>query len=246
MDRLGWRRQHEWQEYIANRSKGSGCPFCSGRRACPENCLQTVNPILAVQWHPTNNGTLTPSDVTAGSGKKVWWQCNRGHTWEASINSRTKGNGCPFCSNWLVCADNCLQTIAPNLASQWHPNNNGSLTPTSVTARSKKKVWWQCEKGHEWEATIYSRRNGAGCPFCSGNRACVDNCLQTTNPDLSKQWNIAKNNNLTPCDVTPGSNKKVWWVCDKGHEWESIIYNRVRGNGCPYCSGRLVWAGNAT
>lgn len=34
--------------------------------------LATVNPKLAAEWHPTKNGDLSPDQVTAGSGKKVW------------------------------------------------------------------------------------------------------------------------------------------------------------------------------
>ncbi|MCD8196887.1 MAG: zinc-ribbon domain-containing protein, partial [Lachnospiraceae bacterium] len=33
-----------------------------------------------------------------------------------------------------------------------------------------KKVWWKCENGHEWRATIASRSNGCGCPVCLGRR----------------------------------------------------------------------------
>jgi len=236
---------HEWQESIVNRSKGSGCPYCSGKRACAENCLQTLDPDLAKQWHPAKNGNLTPRDVTMGSGGKVWWRCEKGHEWEAAIYSRVKGNGCPFCSGWRACVDNCLQALNPDLAKQWHPVKNGNLTPNDVTAGSKKKVWWQCEKGHEWESAVSGRNKGVGCPYCSGNRVCADNCLQTVNPILSKQWHPNKNGDLTPNDITAGSGKKVWWKCGNGHEWEATIYNRVKGNGCPFCSGRFVWTENS-
>ena len=47
------------------------------------------NPQLVAEWHPTKNRDLTPKDVTAGSNKKVWWQCEKGHEWEAVIASRT-------------------------------------------------------------------------------------------------------------------------------------------------------------
>ncbi|MCI6567534.1 MAG: zinc-ribbon domain-containing protein [Dysosmobacter sp.] len=30
------------------------------------------------------------------------------------------------------------------------------------------RVWWQCERGHEWQAVIFSRVQGAGCPVCAG------------------------------------------------------------------------------
>ena len=47
-----------------------------------------------------------------------------------------------------------LSTKHPNLAEEWHPDRNGDLKPTDFTPGSDEKVWWLCEKGHEWEATI--------------------------------------------------------------------------------------------
>jgi hypothetical protein len=37
--------------------------------------------------------------------------------------------------------------------------------------------------------------------------------LADVNPELAKQWHPDKNGDLTPDDVLPGSNKKVWWRC---------------------------------
>ncbi len=53
--------------------------------------------MLSEQWHPAKNGDLTPEDVLPGSHKRVWWQCNKGHEWEAIICDRNKGRGCPIC-----------------------------------------------------------------------------------------------------------------------------------------------------
>jgi len=235
---------HEWQAVIAHRSQGSGCPYCSGRLATSDNCLQRVNPALAKEWHPTNNGSLTARDVTPNSGKKVWWVCDKGHEWEAAISSRNNGAGCPYCAGQAVCDDNCLQTINATLAKEWHPTRNGSLTARDVTPSSNKKVWWICGKGHEWEAAINNRSQGMGCPYCAGQAVCDDNCLQTINATLAKEWHPTRNGSLTPRDVTPGSNKKVWWKCDKGHEWEAAINNRSQGRGCPYCAGKAVCEDN--
>ena len=43
------------------------------------NDLATVNLDLAAEWHPTKNSSLLPSQVTAGSSKKVWWLGKGGH-----------------------------------------------------------------------------------------------------------------------------------------------------------------------
>lgn len=85
-------------------------------------------PALVLQWHPTKNGSLVPSDASAGSFQKAWWLCELGHSWEAVISSRTKGNGCPYCANRIVLPGfNDLATLYPELAKQWHPTKNESL-----------------------------------------------------------------------------------------------------------------------
>ena len=123
------------------------------------------------------------------------------------------------------------------MAGEWNYEKNGNLKPEGVSANSSKKVWWKCNKGHEWQAAVYSRSNGTGCPFCSGNRVLKGyNDLQTVNPTLAIEWNYEKNNGLTPADVTAGSDKKVWWKCSKGHEWQTSVGHRTRGRSCPRCA----------
>ncbi len=231
---------HEWLASVDSRNcRGTGCPYCSGRRVCIDNCLLTVKPGLANEWHPTKNGNLTPKDVTPGSRKKAWWICGQGHEWESFIHSRSRGHGCPYCAGRAVGNDNCLETNNPELAKQWHPSKNCALTPKDVTPNSDKKAWWVCKNSHEWQATIYNRNRGRDCPYCAGRAACEDNCLHTLNPSLAAEWHSVKNGGLTPRNVTPGSNKRVWWRCKNGHKWQAIVSSRSQGYGrCPYCSGR--------
>jgi hypothetical protein len=237
-----WRcdQGHEWQATVSNRKQGSNCPYCAGKAVCNDNCLATLNPGLAKQWHPTKNDKLTPSDVTRNSHKKVWWECSNGHKWEAKIEDRNYGRGCPYCSKRAAaCNDNCLATLNSDLAKQWHPTKNGSLTPDNVTLHSNKKVWWVCDKGHEWEAVINNRNTGQGCPYCAGKAVCNDNCLATLNPGLIEEWHPTKNGSLTPADVARNSHKKVWWKCKKGHEWQARIQDRNYGSGCPKCNAKI-------
>ncbi|MGA2915293.1 MAG: zinc-ribbon domain-containing protein [Sedimentisphaerales bacterium] len=231
---------HEWQAVVSNRSRGSGCPFCVGKAVCDDNCLHTINSELTKEWHPTKNGSLTPRDVTANSHREVWWQCSKGHEWQDTVNHRSNGNICPYCSKRkrrIVHKKDCLQTINLPLSQEWHPTKNGNLTPMDVKAKSGKRVWWQCGEGHEWQAVVGDRSSGKGCPYCSS--------LQMLNPALAKEWHPTKNENLTPKDVTVSSNKKVWWQCSRGHEWQAVVGDRSSGKGCPYCSGRAVCDDNS-
>jgi hypothetical protein len=229
---------HEWKANVSDRGRGNNCPYCSGKVVCKDNCLLTVNSILAKEWHPTKNGVLTPEKVTGSSSEEVWWQCAMGHEWMARVADRNAGNGCPYCSGRKASRENCLLTINPKLAKEWNFVKNRRLTPRNVTPYAHLKAWWRCKRDHEWRETVANRSHGNNCPFCSGKRACKDNCLFIINPALAREWHPKKNKNLSPKNVTPHSNKKVWWRCKKGHEWEAVINSRSAGRGCPYCSGR--------
>lgn len=129
----------------------------------------------------------------------------------------------------------------PELVPQWGTSN--TISPDKVSCGSHLKVWWVCDKGHEWEAIVKNRALlGTGCPYCE-HRATLKgyNDLATLNPELAKSW--SPKNNLKPSEVSPASNLEVLWVCEKGHEWKTRIADRSEGHGCPYCAGHKVWKG---
>ena len=239
---------HHWQAAVHTRTgSGTGCPYCSGRLPLPGvNDLATTYPDLARQWHPTKNAPLTPADVLPGSHRLVWWQCDHGHEWRAQIKSRVNGAGCPICANKLVkTGENDLASLYPELAAQWHPTKNGALTPADVVPGSRRKVWWICPKGHAYQAAISSRSSGSGCPVCAGKKIIPgENDLASQYPDIARQWHPTKNGALTPDHIAPASNKKVWWICDKGHEYQAVVSSRTQRNGgCPYCANKKVLPG---
>ena len=234
-------KSHGWEATPNKRYKGTGCPCCSGRNVCADNCLSTIRQDIAKQWDYERNGKLTPRDVTCCSGKVVYWFCESGHSWPARISDRYSGSGCPYCSGRKVCKDNCLAELRPDLLMEWDTVKNGGLTPYDVTVSSSKKVWWLCSNGHGWRAFVYNRLAGKGCPYCSNNLVCGSNCIVNTHKVLVREWHPTKNGKLTPNDVTHGSEKKVWWLCSKcGNEWKSFVYHRTKGHGCPQCANGPV------
>ena len=83
---------------------------------------------LLAEWNWEKNLELKfdPRLLTVGSGKKVWWKCSNGHEWQATIDGRNSGRGCPYCSgNKVLKGYNDLQTINPNLAKEWNYEKNG-------------------------------------------------------------------------------------------------------------------------
>ena len=239
---------HHRQAAVHTRSgSGTGCPYCTGRRAIPgETDLATRYPDLARQWQPTKNGALTPSDVLPGSHRLVWWLCPNGHEWRAQVKSRVNGAGCPICTNrHVLSGDNDLASLYPYIARQWHPTKNGALTPSDVVPGSNQSMWWVCPRGHEWRTQVKSRINGSGCPVCAGKKIVPgENDLASQYPDIARQWHSEKNDSLTPEHIAPARNKKVWWICDKGHEYQATVASRPQRNGgCPYCANTKVLPG---
>ena len=241
---------HEWQATINSRSAGNGCSVCSGKTIVKSNCLATLRPELAKEWHPTKNGHLTPFNFSEYSAEIVWWKCDKGddHEWESAISNRSSGNGCSVCHGLTIVESNCLATLNPKLTKEWHPTKNGDLTPFDVTIKSNNIVWWKCDKGddHEWDASIASRSSGSNCPICVGQKVVFSNSLAKTHEYLITEWHPTKNGNLTPFDITSGSNLDVWWKCDKGddHIYECTPKERTRGGNCSICAGKKVVLSN--
>ena len=234
---------HNYETNITSRTaRKQGCPYCSGNKVGEDNNLLILFPKVGKDWHPTNNGELTPKQVTSRSSKKVWWLCNKGHSYESVISSRTgtKPQGCPYCSGKRVSKENNLFIVFPLIAKEWHPTKNKELTPKQITTGSGKKVWWLCPKGHSYEASINSRaRQKTGCSYCAGKKVGVDNSLQTLFPEIAKEWHPTKNGELNPNKIASKSQKKVWWLCLKGHSYNSVIANRTSNlTGCPNCSNQ--------
>jgi hypothetical protein len=204
--------------------------------------LKALFPEVAREWHPAKNGDLTPDKVKPAARLKAWWQCDKGHQWQAFVFNRTRGNNCPYCNRRKASKENNLLAVSPETAKLWHPTKNGDLSPDQVTPHSGKKVWWRCRKGHEWKTTVGGMQSSkTGCPYCSGRIASEVYNLAVLFPELVKEWHPTKNGNLTPEQVTPGSDRKVWWQCKKGHEWQAIIGNRTRKKyNCPYCVNHFV------
>ncbi|GGS32702.1 hypothetical protein Snoj_01410 [Streptomyces nojiriensis] len=114
---------------------------------------------MAAEFHAGLNAPLTASDLTPGSQRKVYWHCvsDPDHPpYMQSVCNRRK-SGCPACVNRVVTPANSLLAVAPQIAAQWHPSRNGSLTADAVVAGSNRRVWWRCARGHEWQTQINTR-----------------------------------------------------------------------------------------
>jgi hypothetical protein len=128
-----------------------------------------------------------------------------------------------------------LFVLKPELVKEWHPTKNAPLKPQAITPGSGKKVWWICSEGHEWQAVVYSRSRGSGCPYCNNWNSVDDNGVTVANSGFKMEWHPTANLNLNPAKWSTRDLDRVWWICRKGHEWQATFKARVKGKGCPTC-----------
>jgi hypothetical protein len=239
---------HKWQA-SPYRRRANRCPFCKDDRPSRARSLAAAMPAAARQWDAERNGKLTPADVTAGSGRRVWWRCPKApdHRWRTPVQVRgLTGRGCPFCSGRAVCRSNSLAFLKPAIAREWDRKRNGAVTPWDVRPGSGRRVWWRCRKDsrHVWHTSIKSRAsNGRGCPFCAGHMVFDGHSLGDRFSEAAALWHPDRNGPLTAWDVTPFSSRRVWWKCPKGpdHEWEGSIRKRARAKvSCPFCASDRI------
>jgi hypothetical protein len=223
--------------------------------------LAEAEPEIAALWHPTLNEKVTPNDVGPTSNLKAAFICMESkcpngcdHTHERIIAKKVKHPKCPWCTAKLrrCCAALSLAAnpdFTEHLSKQWNWEKNGD--PSSYSPFSSQKVWWSCPQlhgpncKHEWQADINSRLRGNGCPFCShcSNAVC---CIEVSlaNPKyehILKLFDYEKND-FKPEQVRAHAHKYAHWKCTQGHEFKSMVYNRVNTNAvsCMICDSSTM------
>ena len=241
---------YRWTRRLGKERDSKGCPACLGKVVIPGwTDLATCNPDIAEEWDYERNGNLTPSDIVAGSAKRVWWKCQKcGGEWQAPPVKRKIGKGsCPYCAGRkLKKGVNDLASQYPEVALDYLPELNGGIPADEVIVKYGTKVIWKCHVcGHEWKNDVYNRTRApkpSGCVKCQ-RRASIPRyrqmaierlgALAETNPNLAAAWDYEKNGNLTPSDITANSNGTYWFLCRSC----GASYKSYPGAKEPLCMG---------
>jgi hypothetical protein len=133
-----------------------------------------------------------------------------------------------------------LKNTHPELFKEWDFEKN-VLSWETISTSSGRKVWWKCEKGHSWDAVVYSRTGKVercGCRYCCHNAPpTTKRNFATEYPELLKEWDYDRNT-VDPHTISPKNCKKRHWKCKYGHTWETRVAHRANGSSCPSCKGQ--------
>ena len=247
---------HEWQASIKDRSRGRGCPQCSGHKLCKHSSLATKFPEVAPYWDAVKNG-CTADQIHARSNQMAHWTCPVcSHAWIDTPDRRIRAvSACPNCN---LGHDRQPYTRQPTFAASQHHllqewdferNDAAGILPSEVTLGRNIPVHWKCDKcpagqQHLWVATPHDRtsRKGKGCPFCASQAVCKCNSLQTHRPAVADEWHPSRNEG-TPDDYTYSSNCKVWWQNKQQGTWQQQIDHRVASYDGGIAAGRKPFVG---
>ena len=204
-------------------------------------------PELVAQYD-TEKNDLSPSEIKAGSHRKVWWRCSEGHPrWYAVVASRTTGgHGCRYCSGNATAPEESLAAVFPEVARDLDIELN-CTTPDLVAKYSNRIFWWRCSANpdHTWQKDVYHRtKKGSPCPKCKEERI---GFLADRYPELAREFDVDLNG-VTPDRVLANkSHKEYWWRCPEGpdHVWLAPLFVRIAGHGCGSCAGRQASVTNS-
>jgi hypothetical protein len=237
--KVNWKclKGHVFSTRISDATKSKSktfCSVCNGHKVLIGfNDLATTDPLIAdeaFEWDPQT--------VTRGSNRKRKFKCPKGHIYESVIATRAlEHRGCRICRNQVVLQGfNDLASQNPQIASE-----ADGWDPKLVVFGSGLRKNWKCNLGHTWSTTIIGRTQGnKGCPYCSGFKTWSGfNDLATTHPHL-----VREADGWDPTKIHAGTNRKLKWICVKGHRWTASGTSRSAVNtGCPVCANREILVG---
>lgn len=203
----------EWSALTYNRAKkGTGCPYCTGKKLGYGNDLASKNPDAALDWLPEENGGVLPSEVYYGTHKKANFTCHIcGWKWSTSISHRGREkSGCPSCTSRHMPIEEVVKKVA-----------------AERSARDEK-------------AARVDGREGASESLGRAKRRLLPKVTETEFWSEVGQHEWAGGNEDDPRKVSSGSTKPYLWRCSTcGGEWTASVATRIKGGGaCQYCSGR--------
>lgn len=188
------------------------------------NCDNTC-----IKYRKSVKNELIKTCGCKGYGNKICPNCK-------NLNN-TKNKICKNCG--FKFDKNCISFIEeyPSLLQEWDNNN---INPYFLHKNSKYIANWICSKcKNSWKQRICVRcALNSGCPYCSNKKVISGfNDIATTHHKILGEWDYNKNI-IKPTQVTYGSGKYAWWICNKcGYSYKTKICSRTcNKSGCPKCN----------
>lgn len=206
-------------------------------------CIKNNRQDLLDRWDYELN-TVSPQQIGSYDGRKFYFKCPE-HKHQSSLhkigsikNSKCIPKvACLYCNSfaqWGI--DNICDDF---LDKYWDYKLNKDIDPWGLPKASNKTVWIKCQKRDyhgSYSILVCDFYKGIRCPYCHMIKIHKLDSLGTVYPKSVEVW--SDKNEISPYEVAPMSNKKMWFKCDSGkHEdYLSFVYHVVERNfECAQC-----------
>lgn len=211
-DPLRWKcgQGHVWKAAYASVRQGTWCPRCAG------TMLGTLKEMKAVA---RARGGECLSTEYVNSVAPLRWRCAEGHEWQATAQAVKNRTWCPQCGGTARRTLEEMKALAEERGGE-------CLSREYENARTKLR--WRCAEGHEWRAApIWLKYQGTWCPYCAGK---VKHTLEEMKALALERGG--------ECLSTAYENTRsaLRWRCRRGHEWDALPANIIRGTWCSICA----------
>ncbi len=209
---------HTWKTISDSVTRGSWCLICSRANVNKQKLAARIALVRKIA-RKKKGRCLTKTSVSPSIPVKM--KCSKGHFWETKAQNLVDGKWCHTCSKNKKFTLEDIQKIARS-----HRGYLLSKSYHSIGAHLK----WKCQKGHQWETSLASIRNGAWCPYCSGK----------ARKNLSQCKALAKERGGECLSLTYENIKtKLNWRCRLGHEWSAKFGKILQGQWCRTCANKI-------
>ena len=158
------------------------------------------------------------SEKYINASTRLRWECEKGHSWEATPNSILRGRWCPTCGGSRPSTIDEMKQIA---------TERGGWCLSDEYIDSSTKLRWECRLHHVWEAPPREISEGNWCPECNGSMLSTIDGMQEL---------ASEKGGLCLSDRYVNSSTKLKWQCSKNHTWEETPESIISGSWCPECA----------
>ena len=149
------RRHHKFYLSMNKVKSGRWCPECSKDQQAEIRSKQLISEAQLVA--ASYDGKCL-SHVCNNAKTKLTWECSERHKWQAQATSVLRqGTWCPTCAGNSKLSLKQMQELA---------NDRGGVCLARAYINTDTKYRWQCNLGHEWDATFNKIKSGQWCPIC--------------------------------------------------------------------------------
>ena len=189
-----------WPDWLGTNTKPNKNPYLSlPKEQIRKIYSEKLNNIIRAKEGQIINGSYI-SKIS-----KLSVRCKNGHIWETQVQTIMGGSWCRKCFNensagkHLVLKDGLEQSI--KIAKE---RKGKCLSTEYINALTK--LLWECNNGHQWEATLSDIKKGTWCPICGQGvreRICREIFKQITGigfPKKRPKWLVNSRNNQMELD----------------------------------------------